>query len=91
MSNVIRCNGCNRNYIVEEFNPHSCSRPVITILDTDGNRSGSYDRIHFFPLAPFPKIPDDFLQGDKKRKSDEDLTEPLIDMLFTRSKLKKFN
>jgi hypothetical protein len=63
--NTKQCKDCGGNYIIEEFRSHDCRLLIITIFDTDGNKWGSYDRINFFPLAPFPKLSDDGLQSDE--------------------------
>ena len=63
---IVKCGRCNGLYIKEEYTLHMCKKLVIQSFDTDGNRWGSYDRISFFPLPPFPKITDDNLQGDEK-------------------------
>jgi hypothetical protein len=74
--NTMLCQNCKRRYISEEFQNHICQRLVITIFDTDGNRWGSYDRITFFPLPPFPKIPTNLQQP--KKTPDEDNTTHLL-------------
>lgn len=64
-SNVITCNRCNRTYVWEEYQSHQCRKLQIEVFDTDGNRWGSHDRITFFSLPPFPKLPTKMQQPNK--------------------------
>jgi hypothetical protein len=65
-NNLVKYDTCGRFYIIEEYNDHVCQVLAITIFDTDGNRWGSYDKVTFFPLPPFPKRTDENLHDDEK-------------------------